>query len=89
MSGGETRDREAGAAIDGQPADNDPAATPCLSDGHGRKIRMAAIQDDDPTPRGRDDPVDRRREGDGQLSQRRVADVDAGAPAAKAKAIKS
>lgn len=88
MGGGESRDREADAAIGGQPADDDPAAATCLGDSHGREIRMAAIQDDDPTPRGGDDSIDPRGEGDGQLGQGRVADVDTGA-AAEAKAVKS
>ena len=89
MSSGETRDREAGAAIAGQPTDDDPAAAPRPGDGHGREIRMAAVQDDDPTPRSGDDSIDRRRESDSQLSQRRVAHVDTRAPTAKAKAVKN
>lgn len=88
MGDGETRDREAGAAVGGQPADDDPAAAPRFSDGHGRQTRVATVQNDDPTPRGGDDPIGRRRQGDSQLSQRRIADVDARAPTAKAEAVK-
>ena len=84
MGGGESRDRETGVNVGGQPTNGDPAAAPRLGDGHGRKTRMATVQYDDPTPRSRDDSIDRRREGDGQLGQRRVADVDAGAPTAEA-----
>jgi len=87
MNGGESRDREASAGIGGQPTDNNPAAATCPSDGHGREIRAAAVQDKDPAPRGGGDPIDRRRKGDGQLSQRRVADVDAGAPTAEPETV--
>ena len=48
---------------------------------------MTAVQDDDPAPRGGDDPIDRRRQGDSQLGQRCVADVDAGAPVAEAEVV--
>lgn len=89
MSDGESRDRETGAAISGQPADNNPAAATRSSDSHGRKIWVATVQDNDPTPRGGDDLIDRRRQGGGQLGQRCVADVDAEAPTAEAKVIKS
>ena len=89
MSGGESRDREAGVAVDGQSTDDDPAAATRSSDGHGREIRVVTVQDEDPTPRSGDDLIDRRGESDGQLGQRCVADVDAGAPAAEAEAVKS
>lgn len=89
MNGGESRNREAGAAIAGQSTDEDPAAAPRPSDSHGREARMAAVQDDDPTPRDGNDPIDRRGEGDSQLGQRRVADVDAGAPTAETEAVKN
>lgn len=89
MSGDESRDREAGVRIGGQPADNNPAEAPCLSNGQRREIRVAAVQNKDPAPRGGDDPIDRRRQDDSQLSQRRVADVDARAPTAEAKAVKN
>ena len=84
MNGGETRDCEACLDIGGQPTDDDPAAAPRFSDGHGREVRMAAVQDEDSAPRGGDNPVDRRGEGGGQLGQRRVADVDAGATTVEA-----
>ena len=89
MSDGETRDREAGVDVDGQSTDNNPAAAARLGDGHRREIRVTPVQDDNPTPRSRDDSIDRRGEGDSQLGQRCVTDVDAGAPTAKAKAVKN
>lgn len=82
MGGGKSCDREAGAAVGGQPTDDDPAAETHCSDSHGRKVRVAPVQNGDPTPRGRGDLVDRRRQSDGQLGQRRVTDVDAGPPTA-------
>ena len=88
MGGGESCDREAGAAVGGQPTDDNPAATSRFSDSHGRKIWMATVQDGDPAPRGGGDLIDRRRQSGGQLGQRRVADIDAGATAAEAKAVK-
>jgi hypothetical protein len=89
MCGGETHNREAGAAIGGQPADDNPAAAPCFGDGHRREIRVASVQDSDPAPRGGNNLIDRRGEGDSQLSQRRVTDVDAGAPTMEAETIKN
>lgn len=89
MDGSESRDREAGAPVGGQPTDDNPAAAACFSNGHGREARAATVQDDDPTPRGGDDSINRRGESDGQLGQRRVADVDAGTPAAETETIKS
>lgn len=89
MGGGESRDREAGAAVDRQSTDDDPAAAPRCSDSHGRKIWVVAVQDDNPTPRGADDSIGRRGKGNGQLGQRRVADVDARTPAAETEAVKS
>lgn len=88
MDGGKSHDREAGAAISGQPANDDPTAAPHLGNGHRRKIRMTAIQDDDPAPRGGNDSIDRRRQSNGQLGQRRTADVDAGATAAETETVK-
>lgn len=81
---GESRDREADAAVSRQPTDDNPTAAPRPGNGYGRKTWMATIQNSDPTPRSGDDPTDRRGEGDGQLGQRRVADIDARTPAAEA-----
>lgn len=89
MCDGESREREAGAAVGGQPADDNPAAASRLGDGHGREIRVATVQDGNPTPRSGDDSINRRGEGDGQLGQRRVADIDAGATAAEMEAVKN
>ena len=83
MDGGESRDREADVGVDGQSTDDGPAAAARLGDGYGREVRAAAVHDEDPAPRDGDDPIDGRGEGDGQPSQRRVADVDAGAVAAE------
>ena len=44
MDDGESHDREAGAAVGGQPTDGDPAATPRPGDGHGRKTRAATAK---------------------------------------------
>lgn len=89
MSGDESCDREAGAAIGGQPTDDDPTAATCLGDGYGGEIRVATVQNGNSTPRSGNNAVDGRRQGDGQLGQRRVADIDAGAPTTKAKAVKN
>lgn len=88
MDGGEACNREADMDVGGQPTDNNPAATARFSNSHGRKTWMAAVQDGDPTPRGGDDPIGRRREGGSQPGQRCVADVDTRTPAAKAETIK-
>lgn len=89
MGGGESRDREASATIARQATDDDPSAAPRFSDSHGREVRVTAVQDDGPAPRGGDDLIDRRGEGDGQLGQRRVTDVDARTPVAGAEAVKN
>ena len=89
MGGGESRDREAGMTVGGQPTNDNPAAAARLGDSHGREAWMAAVQDGDPTPRGRGDPIDRRGESDGQLGQRRAADVDTETAPTKPKEIKS
>lgn len=89
MSDSESHDREASTAVGRQSTDDNPAAAAHLGDGHGRKIRMAAVQNDNPAPRDGDDSIDRRGQGDSQLSQRRAADIDAGAPTAEAGAIKN
>lgn len=88
MSGGKSRNREASTDVGGQPTDGNPTEAPRFSDSHGRKIRVATVQNSDPTPRDRGDSVDRRRQGNSQLGQRCVTDVDAGAPTAKAESIK-
>lgn len=44
MSVGESRDREAGTAVGGQPTDDDPAAAPRFSDGQRREIRVVAAE---------------------------------------------
>lgn len=88
MGGGESREREAGPGVGGQPTDDDPAAKPRRSNGQRGEVRMAAIQNEDPTPRLRDDLVNRRREGDSQLGQRPVTDIDAGVAIAETQTIK-
>lgn len=89
MSGGESRNREASTDVGGQSADDNPAAAARLDDGHRGEVQMVPVQDDGPTPRDRDDSIDRRGQGDGQLGQRCVADVDAGAPTAETEAVKN
>lgn len=89
MGGGESHDCEAGVNVGGQPTDDNPAAAPRFGDSHRRETRMATVQDGDPTPRDGDDPIDRRREGNSQLSQRPVADINAGAATAESQAVKN
>ena len=57
MGGGESRDREAGLDVGGQPTNDGPAAATRPGDGQRREIWMATVQNENPAPRLRDDLV--------------------------------